>query len=178
MKNLTLHNRTHSEWTIHPIIDGEQWSGSHVLIIAPNHSTHYELTYQPMTMTSENSKHQGSVFFPMPDGTGLLYHLQGTSEPPKHVASISQEIPSKTSHTELLPVSNWLRRSQRFLVIIDQTRPDKSDRSVSLSGITSIDVPALGKKDYQLNFFSFRECTVMAKVRSESFFPIAFKVHH
>ena len=75
-----------------------------------------------------------------------------------------QEIPCKTAHTELLPVENWLRRPQRFRVVIDMIRPDKLDRSVSLHGLEYIDVPALGRRDYQLHFYSFKECSILAKV--------------
>ena len=47
---------------------------------------------------------------------------------------------------------------------IDMIRPEKLDRSVSLDGLEYIDVPALGKRDYQLHFYSFKECTILAKV--------------
>jgi hypothetical protein len=30
-----------------------------------------------MTMTAAGLFHEGSVFFPIPDGSGLLYKLQG-----------------------------------------------------------------------------------------------------
>ena len=168
-RNLTIQNKTLSKWVLHPVINGVQWSGPDTLIIEPNQSRHYELTYHPLEMTCENHKHHGSIFFPQPDGTGLLYHLQGNADPPKQVATITQEIPCKTSHTELLSVENWLRRPQRFTVTIDHSkssdRSERSDRSVSLSGLNYIDVPALGKKDYQLHFYSFKECTVQSKVR-------------
>ena len=164
VRNLTVHNKTHSPWVLHPVIDGEHWTGADSLSIEPNQSRHYELTYHPMRMTSEQNKHHGSIFFPQPDGTGLLYHLLGSTEPPKQVANISQEIPCKTSHTELLTVENWLRRPQRFSVIIEHLRPEKLDRSVSIHGLNYIDVPALGKRDYQLHFYSFKECIIMSKV--------------
>ncbi|KAF3854415.1 hypothetical protein F7725_022470 [Dissostichus mawsoni] len=51
-------------------------------------------------MTADGKKHQGSVFFSFPDGTGLLYSLQGTAEPPKAEDSIEHELPAKTHHTE------------------------------------------------------------------------------
>ena len=90
--------------------------------------------------------------------------LQGTAEPPKHAGAITQEIPCKTAHTELLPVENWLRQPQRFRVTIDMIRPEKLDRSVSLDGLDYIDVPALARRDYQLHFYSFKECSILAKV--------------
>lgn len=45
-------------------------------------------------------------------------------------------------------------------------RPDKLDQSVSVDGMDYIDVPALSKRDYQLKFHSFKECTILAKVRT------------
>ena len=52
----------------------------------------------------------------------------------------------------------------RFRVIRELVRPEKLDQSVSLHGMDYIDVPALGKKDYKLHFYSFKECTIIAKV--------------
>lgn len=56
---------------------------------------------------------QGSVFFSFPDGTGMLYSLQGTAEPPKAEDTIVHHLPAKTHHTQLLPVHNWLSKPQR-----------------------------------------------------------------
>ncbi len=165
VRTLTIPNKTNSQWLLRPLIEGEQWSGPETLSISPNQSRPYELTYQPLTMTpSDSQKHQGSIFFPLPDGTGVLYNLQGTAESPKHAGAVTQDIPCKTAHTELLSVKNWLRRPQRFRVDVTMLRPEKLDRSVSLHGLDYIDVPALGKRDYQLHFYSFKECSILAKV--------------
>ncbi|XP_064419099.1 hydrocephalus-inducing protein-like [Latimeria chalumnae] len=51
-----------------------------------------------------------SIFFPHPDGTGILYILHGMADPPKAVATINREMPSKTVYTEVLSVNNWLRK--------------------------------------------------------------------
>ena len=48
----------------------------------------------------------------------------------------------------------------------DMIRPEKLDRSVSLYGADYIDVPALSKRDYNLHFYSFKECSILAKVRT------------
>lgn len=167
VRNLSIQNKTHSPWLLYPVIDGEYWTGPDTLSVEGNQTRHYELTYHPMTMTTEQQKHHGSVFFPQPDGTGLLYHLMGTAEPPKLVAAIVQEIPCKTPHTEVLSVENWLRRPQRFSVIIDPIRPERLDRSISLHGLNYIDVPALSKKDFQLHFYSFKECTILSRVSAK-----------
>ena len=149
MRQLTISNKTNSTWLLKPIIDGEYWSGPESISIPPNQNHHYELTYQPLVMTPEPTKHQvctrlwfvailqhiwyiaikmfvckatnvalppqGSIFFPLPDGSGLLYNLLGTAEPPKQAGSVQQEIPCKTHHTELLAVKNWLKRPQRCM---------------------------------------------------------------
>lgn len=107
---------------------------------------------------------QGSIFFPLSDGTGLLYNLVGSADPPKHSGSILQDIPCKTPHTELLTVRNWLRKPQRFKVFIDMIRPEKLDHSVTFTGAEFVDVPALGKKDFKLKFFAFKEGNFIAKV--------------
>lgn len=59
---------------------------------------------------------QGSVFFSFPDGSGILYILQGTAEPPKAEGTVTEEIKCKTHHTQTLPVHNWLPRPQRYLI--------------------------------------------------------------
>lgn len=56
---------------------------------------------------------QGSVSFSFPDGTGMLYSLQGTADHPKAEDTIVRELPAKTQHIELLPVHNWLYKQQR-----------------------------------------------------------------
>jgi hydrocephalus-inducing protein len=41
-------------------------------------SAEYTLCYKPLTMTpSDAQPHEGSVFFPLPDGSGLLFVLHG-----------------------------------------------------------------------------------------------------
>ena len=107
---------------------------------------------------------QGSIFFPLPNGCGVLHNLIGSADQPKPISSITRDIPCKTEHIELLTVHNWLRKSQRFKVFIDMIRPEKPDRSVTFSGTEFVDVPASGKKDFKLNFFSFKEGNFVAKV--------------
>lgn len=43
-------------------------------------------------------------------------------------------------------------------------RPERLDRTVKLTGLEYIDVPALGKKDYRLNFYAHKEGSFVAKV--------------
>ena len=53
------------------------------------------------------------MFFPLPDGQGLIYYVCGTAEPPKPNGRVSRDVPCKTTFVETLAVQNWLKKSQR-----------------------------------------------------------------
>ncbi|XP_054934790.1 hydrocephalus-inducing protein homolog [Physeter macrocephalus] len=165
IQTIMLSNRTNQTWNLHPIFEGEHWEGPDFITLEPHQQNKpYEITYRPRTLNVENRKHQGTLFFPLPDGTGWLYVLHGTSELPKAVANIYREVPCKTPYTELLPITNWLNKPQRFRVIVEMLKPEKPDLSVTLKGLDYIDVLSASKKDYKLNFFSHKEGLYTAKV--------------
>lgn len=147
-----------------PIITGEHWSGAELLTIEPNQTKNYEVTYHPMVMSGDHKKHYGSIFFPLPDGLGLLYSLVGISESPKNIESRTVEVPCKTKHTEQLHVPNWTKTNQHFKVTREILKPDKPDGSLSISGIDYIDVPGDSHREYNLNFLAFKVGTVFTKV--------------
>jgi len=60
---------------------------------------------------------QGNIFFPLPDGTGLMYNVSGSADPPKPNGKINREVPCKTMYMEMLPVHNWLKKPQRFVTV-------------------------------------------------------------
>nr|XP_012627881.1 hydrocephalus-inducing protein homolog isoform X3 [Microcebus murinus] len=164
-QTIMLSNRTNQTWNLHPIFEGEHWEGPEFITLeAHQQNKPYEITYRPRTMNVENRKHQGTLFFPLPDGTGWLYALHGTAELPKAVANIYREVPCKTPYTELLPITNWLNKPQRFRVIVEMLKPEKPDLSVTMKGLDYIDVLSGSKKDYKLNFFSYKEGLYTAKV--------------
>ncbi|KAM5262598.1 hydrocephalus-inducing protein homolog [Ctenodactylus gundi] len=183
-QTILLSNRTNQTWNLYPIFEGEHWEGPEFITLeAHQQNKPYEITYRPRSMNVENRKHQGTLFFPLPDGTGWLYALTGNAEPPKAVASILREVPCKTPYTELLPVINWLNKPQRFRVIVEILKPEKPDLSMTMKGLDYIDVLAGSKKDYKLNFFSHREGLYTAKVvfRNEVtneflYYVVSFKV--
>lgn len=162
-RSVMIPNRTNQQWRLQPVIDGEYWTGAETLVVEAQQTKAYELTYRPLTMTTEK-KHMGSVFFPLPDGSGLLYNLQGQAELPKPVASVSRDIPCKTAYTELLPVANWLRKPQRFKVTVEMIKPDKLDSGTTLKGLDYIDLPGSIKRDYKLQFYAHKEGTFGAKI--------------
>lgn len=63
------------------------------MIINPKQQASYEIVYNPKTMTKKNDQdemqtHKGSLFFPLPNGTALLYKLNGTATEPEAEASM------------------------------------------------------------------------------------------
>ncbi|XP_007442458.1 hydrocephalus-inducing protein homolog, partial [Python bivittatus] len=182
-QTIMLSNRTNQPWTLQPIIEGEHWKGAEFIRVeAHQQNKPYEITYRPLAMNTENKKDQGSIFFPLPDGTGLLYLLQGTAEPPKSAGNIMREVPCKTSYVELFPITNWLNKLQRFRVTVDMLKPEKLEVTTTLKTLDYIEVPASAKKDHKLTFFSYKEGMYSAKVtfRNEAtqeflFYLITFK---
>ena len=169
VKQITLQNRTNASWYLKPIVEGEFFTGFESFIIDAQSAASYEIAYQPMTMTNtglETKKHAGTVFFPLPDGTGLLYNLAGIANPPKTVAKIQRDVPCKTAYTEMLSVENWLKKPQRFRAIIEITKSaDKVDsNTTTIKGHEFIDVPGSGKKEYKLNYYAHKEGVTMLKV--------------
>ncbi|XP_021112382.1 hydrocephalus-inducing protein homolog isoform X2 [Heterocephalus glaber] len=183
-QTILLSNHTNQTWNLRPIFEGEHWEGPEFITLEPHQQNKpYEITYRPRTMNLENRKHQGTLFFPLPDGTGWLYALHGTAELPKAVANIYREVPCKTPYTELLSITNWLNKPQRFRVIIEMVKPEKADLSITMKGLDYIDLLSGSKKDYKLNFFSHKEGLYTAKVifRNEVtneflFYTVSFKV--
>ncbi|XP_065519812.1 hydrocephalus-inducing protein homolog [Lathamus discolor] len=164
-QTILLSNPSSEAWTLKPIVEGKYWKGPEFIHLeARQKEKAYQVTYRPLTMSCGNKKHQGSIFFPLPDGTGLRYQLEGTAEAPRCSGAISRQVPCRNSHTELIPVSNWLQRPQRFLVVIDMLKPENLESSSVLQGCSYIDVPSSAKKDYQLTFFSYKEGVYRAKV--------------
>lgn len=164
-RSIPLSNRSQQAWTnIQPVIDGEYWSGADSVTLEPGAACQYELTYRPLLMTTDQKKHQGSIFFPLPDGLGLYYVLLGQADTPKPSGNVSREVPCKTAYTQLLSVSNWLKRPQRFRAIIEILKPDKPDATTTVKGLDYVDVPAKAKKEYKLHFYAHKEGSVNAKV--------------
>ncbi|NXT36809.1 HYDIN protein, partial [Pelecanoides urinatrix] len=182
-QTILLSNPSNEAWTMQPVIEGEHWKGPEFFHLEANQQNKpYKITYKPLTMSSENKKHQGSIFFPLPNGTGLYYLLQGTAEAPKCSGTIFRQVPCRTSYTELIPVSNWLNRPQRFLVVVDILKPENLESTSVLQGLDYIDVPASAKKDYKLTFLSYKEgafytmVTFLNEVTEEYlFYMVTFK---
>ncbi|KAJ3036631.1 hypothetical protein HDV00_002527 [Rhizophlyctis rosea] len=162
-KPISLSNKTNIPWHIRPIIENDYWTGPDTLDIDPGQTKSYDVTFRPLEMTGDGDggRHEGSIFFPLPDGTGHLYKLYGTADKPNPIATITREVPCKTTYTELLTLQNWLKRPQRFKVTTELTKPDPS---VIIRGHDFVDVPPQLEKEYKLTFYAYKEGLTNVKV--------------
>ena len=166
-KHIVIKNPTNQRWCLKLIIDGPNamwWSGPDKVTIDAQGTKPVEFIYRPLTMTLNGRKHQGSVFFPLPDGTGLYHQLIGTAEAPKQIVLPLREVPCKTGYTEVLQITNWLKKKQRFRVQVDMVKPDKLDPATTLKGLDYLDIPATEKRDYKLHFYAHKEGHFSAKI--------------
>ncbi|GFH25491.1 uncharacterized protein HaLaN_23467, partial [Haematococcus lacustris] len=160
-QTVNLSNPSSSPWQLRPVLSNDFFSGPEYVDVSAYSKAAYVITYRPLTMSSPDQPHEGSVFFPIPDGTGLLHRLVGRAEAPVPEGRIEKSITAKQQHTELLRVSNWLSRQQRFKVTIQRKAVDKA---TVLEGPEYIDVPAHSSKDYKLSVYSYTASVSQAVV--------------
>ncbi|KAK9824158.1 hypothetical protein WJX72_008157 [[Myrmecia] bisecta] len=158
---LTISNPSSSAWQVKPVVTNDFWSGPEFLSVPAGAKATYEVTYHPLAMTTPETPHEGSVFFPIPDGTGVLHQLRGFATAPAPADTIQRQLAAKAAHTETLRVMNWLPKPQRFRVLVDLKQAEPATR---LTGPHYIDVPGLSEKEYKLAFFSYTEGATSATV--------------
>jgi len=172
-QNITISNPTTSSWIIKPTISTkvdsckEYFKGKAVLEIPAKGTGNYEVTYLPLTMTKEKPNedpnkteilyHEASLFFPLPDGSALLYILCGQSTPPKALDNIKEKAIAKKQKFISIPIKNWLNEIQRFNV--SWKLDDNTDPAIFIRGANTFDVGASSVKEYKLNFLAYKEGT-------------------
>ena len=95
-QDITLANHSITSWQLKPVIQNDYWSGPEVLAVPAGGQASYPVTYRPLSMSTAEKQHEGSVFFPIPDGTGLLYKLTGVAHSPMPAGTIQCQV--KHSH--------------------------------------------------------------------------------
>jgi hypothetical protein len=158
MKSIQISNKTNFIWSIKPLIDHPSWSGEECVIVEAGSTVSYELNFCPLEM---NQEYAGTIFFPIPDGTGLVYKLVGVAEKPLAQSVINREVPCKKPFVESLKVHNWLQKPQKFKVIIEQQKPEPF---VVVRGHDFIDVPGGADREYKFHYFSFKESVSSIRV--------------
>lgn len=93
-QNVPIQNTEDKEWVISPTIGTEldvckgYFVGGSQLVVPAKQTAQFEIQYVPKTMTKKNAggdydSHKGSLFFPLPNGTALLYKLNGIATEPE-----------------------------------------------------------------------------------------------
>lgn len=79
---ISIANPTPQEWQLRPVVQNAAWSGAEFFVVPANSKADYRVQYRPLSMADEARPHEGSVFFPLPDGSGQTYKLRGTAGAP------------------------------------------------------------------------------------------------
>ena len=91
-QSITLANPSVTPWQLKPLIQNDYWSGPEVLMVPAGAEAAYAITYRPLSMSTPEKQHEGSVFFPIPDGTGLLYKLAGVAQSPMPAGTVQCQV--------------------------------------------------------------------------------------
>ena len=184
-QNVKLSNPTDKVWVLTPVMKGVHWFGMDEISVPGKGSVDYKVAYFPLSMTGgqdapaddgaaaeeeeygvvkKEAKHKGSLFFSLPNGSALLYHLEGEAGEPEPEGRVGEKTAAKSMLTIPLPVKNWLRHPQKFKV--DITLADEAEGSSTfLQGANQIDVPSMATRDFPLRFFSYKEGNRAALVK-------------
>ena len=122
-QTVQIQNTEDREWAINPTISTKSaacqgfFTGKPTLIVPARGNANYEVTYLPKTMTKreqvpdsedmQDVPHQGSLFFPLPNGTALLYNLNGVASPPESEGAINETVTAKKQRNFVVQVKNW-----------------------------------------------------------------------
>eukprot|EP00743_Colponemidia_sp_Colp-15_P000860 GILK01000949.1.p1 GENE.GILK01000949.1~~GILK01000949.1.p1 ORF type:complete len:1078 (+),score=227.51 GILK01000949.1:666-3899(+) len=162
-----IENPTSSIWRLRPVItttvpeNANYWSGAEYFEINGNSSAEYEIIYKPLSM-SKDAKHEGSLFFPLPDGTAHLYKLWGQAAAPTVAPPVLVQVVAKSAHTHSVSVKNWLATPQHFIVTTEVV--GTADASTVIKGPDSFDVPGSVTKEYKLNFLALKQGVTVVRV--------------
>lgn len=165
-QKVIIKNPTDTPWKIKASINSNTdpsknyFSGKEYLEIPKLGQAEYEVVYNPLTMTKNEKTpeikeevHEGSLFFPTPDGSALLFTLIGVSLPPTEADVINLNIKAKRSEVQVIPVKNWLKSIQRFTV---KWEIEGNDPTILLKGANTIDVASDSVKDYKLTIYGLK----------------------
>lgn len=102
----------------------------------------------------EDIPHTGSLFFPLPNGSALLYQLIGISTEPDIEDTIEKTVTARNFNNIVIPVRNWSRETQRFKADLQVDGED--DPGLFKRGAEVFDISGGTSKDYKLNFMAMR----------------------
>lgn len=163
-QKVTIKNNTPKPWKIKASISNEgkfdYFKGKEFIEVNANSQADYEVVYMPLTMTKnqeipeiKDEKHVASLFFPIPDGSALMYRLIGTASPPALAESYDIACKAKFNKVHNITIKNWLKVPQRFNV---EWKFEVEDKALFINGATIFDVPGDSQKDYKLSIYALK----------------------
>lgn len=169
-KNVEIKNTEDKEWAINPTISTQSadcsgyFTGKSTLVVPARGAANYEITYTPKSMTKKQKKadseemedvpHSGSLFFPLPNGSALLYSLKGVATEPDCEDTINETLPARFQQNIEINVRNWARTTQRFSA--DLKVDGDEDPGLFVRGANLFDITGGTSKVYKLNFMAMR----------------------
>lgn len=173
-KKVQVKNPTSSKWRIKASITtiydrfGGYFSGPEYLEVGANSTAEYPISYQPLSMTAvpevpeiKDTLHEAKLFFPLPDGTALMYDLKGKSLPPQALGNVVIDVKAKKETIHTIAIENWLNSLQRFDVTWDVPNENKS---IIVRGANTIDLPGHGKRSFKLSVYGIKQGNVQFKL--------------
>jgi len=117
-------------------------------------------------------KHEGVVFVGTPDGSALVYNLEGVAGPPAVDTRQVTEVPCKTPKMQAVKISNWLNQRQRFSVtasLISPAPDSEEAKSIKINAVDTYDLfpPGL-ERDYKFSVFAYRTGEATIQLHFES----------
>ena len=113
------------------------------------------MTSSPDQPDIKEESHEGTLFFPIPDGSAVLYKLIGKSLPPQPLQTFDLQMKAKKSGFQMIPVKNWLKAGQRFNVV---WKFEAEDKTIFVNAANTFDVAGDATKDYKLSVYALKAC--------------------
>jgi hydrocephalus-inducing protein len=163
-KKISIKNPTPKPWKIKANISATlpawrgYFTGSDTLQVPANGTADYEVTYEPLSMTKNETTtkinvefHEAQLFFPLPDGSAYSYVLKGKANVPHPLKDEPITIKAKSDHVQIITVRNWLKVKQRFNVV---TQFEGDQPGIIVNGANTIDINEDNHKDFKLNIYA------------------------
>jgi len=125
VQTVEITNTDDKEWAINPTISTQSdsargyFTGKQTLVVPAKGKASFEVNYLPKSMTGKQKKadseemedvpHTRSLFFPLPNGSAILYQLKGLSTEPEIEDTIEKTVTARNTENIVIPVKNWSR---------------------------------------------------------------------
>ncbi|CAH1126274.1 unnamed protein product [Ceutorhynchus assimilis] len=181
VESVMVNNNTSNKWLLQCDISNDVFSTTKEIVALPLIITPIMITYYPKKMTTVKPD-EADLFIKIPDGSGLLYKLEGTAEPPLLEKRIEKEIRCKQNFHAAIPIENWLNVKQTFEVTTEVLSPISTKTLYRIFGFKNVELKGREKKNYNWGAYVVNEGLIEFRVTFKTsegeyiFFEISLKV--